>query len=35
VLHVTLAWKLGMTDFFTFDLRQKALALALGLAVKP
>jgi len=35
VLHVTLAKKLNMTDFFTFDARQKSLALALGMDVKP
>jgi len=35
VLHVTLAKKLNAKEFFTFDERQKSLALALGLAVKP
>ena len=35
VLHVTLARKLNAKEFFTFDERQKSLALALGLAVKP
>jgi len=35
VLHVTLAMKLNAKEFFTFDERQKSLALALGLAVKP
>ena len=35
VLHVTLARKLNATEFFTFDQRQKSLAAALGLAVKP
>jgi hypothetical protein len=35
VLHVTLAKKLGAKDFFTLDARQKSLALALGLAVRP
>jgi predicted nucleic acid-binding protein len=35
VLHVTLAKKLKVKEFFTFDARQKSLALALGLAVKP
>ena len=35
VLHVTLAKKLKAKGFFTFDARQKSLALALGLAVKP
>ena len=35
VLHVTLAKKLNVKEFFTFDERQKSLALVLGLAVKP
>jgi predicted nucleic acid-binding protein len=35
VLHVTLAKKLDVKEFFTFDERQKSLALALGLTVKP
>ena len=35
VLHVTLAKKLGMHEFFTFDVRQKSLALALAMTVKP
>jgi predicted nucleic acid-binding protein len=35
VLHVTLAKQLDAKEFFTFDERQKSLALALGLAVKP
>jgi predicted nucleic acid-binding protein len=35
VLHVTLAKKLNVSEFFTFDARQKSLALALGLTVKP
>ena len=35
VLHVTLAMKLNAEEFFTFDERQKSLALVLGLAVKP
>jgi predicted nucleic acid-binding protein len=35
VLHVTLAKKLNVTEFFTFDARQKSLALALGMTVKP
>ena len=35
VLHVTLAKKLNAKEFLTFDERQKSLALALGLAVKP
>jgi predicted nucleic acid-binding protein len=35
VLRVTLARKLNMNEFLTFDGRQKSLALTLGLAVKP
>jgi predicted nucleic acid-binding protein len=35
VLHVALAKKLNAKEFFTFDERQKSLALALGLAAKP
>jgi hypothetical protein len=35
VLPVTLAKKLNAKEFLTFDERQKSLALALGLAVKP
>jgi predicted nucleic acid-binding protein len=35
VLHVTLAKKLNTVEFFTFDARQKALAVALGITVKP
>ena len=35
VLHVTLAKKLKANVFLTFDARQKSLAIALGLAVKP
>ena len=35
VLHVTLAKKLNTTEFFTFDARQKTLALALRMNVKP
>jgi predicted nucleic acid-binding protein len=35
VLHVTLAKTLKVSEFFTFDARQKALALALGMIVKP
>ncbi len=35
VLHVSLAKNLNAKEFFTFDERQKSLALALGLAVKP
>ncbi len=35
VLHVTLAKKHGVQEFFTFDARQKSLALALAMTVKP
>jgi len=35
VLHVALAKKLNASEFFTFDERQKSLALALGLVVRP
>ncbi len=35
VLHVSLAKQLNAKEFFTFDERQKSLALVLGLAVKP
>ena len=35
VLHVTLAKKLNASEFFTFDERQRSLAVVLGLAVKP
>ena len=35
VLHVTLAKKLNVSEFFTFDARQKSLALALGMTVRP
>jgi hypothetical protein len=35
VLHVTLAKLLNIGEFFTFDARQKSLALALGMTVKP
>jgi predicted nucleic acid-binding protein len=35
VLHVTLAKKLKAPEIFTFDARQKSLALALGMTVKP
>jgi predicted nucleic acid-binding protein len=35
VLHVTLAKKLNANEFFTFDARQKSLAAALGMTVKP
>jgi predicted nucleic acid-binding protein len=35
VLHVTLAKKFNAKEFFTFDERQKSLAVVLGLAVKP
>jgi len=34
-LHVTLARKLNAKEFFTFDERQKSLAVILGLVVKP
>jgi len=35
VLHVSLAKKLNAKEFFTFDERQKSLAVVLGLTVKP
>jgi predicted nucleic acid-binding protein len=35
VLHVTLAKKIRATELFTFDIRQKSLAVALGMTVKP
>jgi predicted nucleic acid-binding protein len=35
VLHVSLAKQLNAKEFFTFDERQKSLAVVLGLAVKP
>lgn len=35
VLHVAAALALGATTFFTFDLRQKALAKAAGFKVRP
>ena len=35
VLHVAAALALGVRAFFTFDTRQKALATAAGLKVKP
>ena len=35
VLHVALAKKLRVVEFFTFDARQKALATRLGMTVKP
>ena len=35
VLHVTVASKLNVKEFFTFDARQRALALALGLVARP
>ena len=35
VLHVTLAKQLNAKEFFTFDERQKSLAVVLGLIVKP
>jgi predicted nucleic acid-binding protein len=35
VLHVAAALALGVKEFYTFDTRQKALAAAAGLKVKP
>ena len=35
VLHVAAATALGTKDFFTFDTRQKALAVKAGMKVKP
>ena len=35
VLHVALAKTLKVTESFTFDARQKALAMAVGMIVKP
>ncbi|MEI7903066.1 MAG: type II toxin-antitoxin system VapC family toxin [bacterium] len=35
VLHVAMAAALGIKDFYTFDTRQKALALKAGMKVKP
>lgn len=35
VLHVAAALKLGAMDFLSFDLRQRALATAVGLGVGP
>lgn len=35
VLHVTLAKKLNVREFFTFDARQKSLALVMAMTVKP
>jgi hypothetical protein len=35
VLHVAAALALGVKEFYTFDTRQKALATAAGLKVKP
>jgi predicted nucleic acid-binding protein len=35
VLHVSLAKKLNAREFFTFDERQKSLAVVLGLLVRP
>lgn len=35
VLHVAAAVALGVKEFYTFDTRQKALATAAGLKVKP
>lgn len=35
LLHVAAAAVLGVKDFFTFDARQKALAMKAGMKVKP
>ena len=35
VLHVAAAAALGVKDFYTFDTRQKALAVKTGMKVKP
>ena len=35
VLHVTVARKLNVKEFFTFDARQRSLALTLGLVARP
>ena len=35
VLHVAAAAALGVSDFYTFDARQKALAVKTGMKVKP
>lgn len=35
ILHVAAASVLGVKEFFTFDARQNALALKMGLRVKP
>jgi hypothetical protein len=35
VLHVAAAVALGVKEFYTFDVRQKALATEAGLKVKP
>jgi len=35
VLHVAAAVALGIKDFYTFDTRQKALAVKAGMKVKP
>ena len=35
VLHVAAAAALGVKDFYTFDTRQKALAVKAGMKVKP
>ncbi len=35
VLHVAAAAVLGAKDFYTFDARQKALAVKAGMKVKP
>jgi len=34
-LHVAAGKQAGLSDFFSFDLRQRALAQAIGLTVKP
>lgn len=35
IMHVACAMELGMRDFWTFDKRQRALALEVGLRVNP
>ena len=35
ILHITCALELGCVDFLSFDHRQRATALALGLRVVP
>ena len=35
VLHVAAAAALGVKEFYTFDARQKALAVKAGMKVKP